>query len=144
LTAIDDNMDEVRRHAAPPESNFEIFRDVLMKRKGMKIDVSSSGKLADSLDKCVVRVLVCRDHEILTWVSTSTLRIRMILLSIPWSESWQRDVCYQQSISALETFRKIISDITVSLQRYTLTLPLPSVVTLASIFHRRLSHHFNF
>ncbi|KAH7884979.1 hypothetical protein F5I97DRAFT_1937308 [Phlebopus sp. FC_14] len=43
----------LRRHMPPPKSNFEKLQDVLMKRKGFKLDVSSSGALADSLDKCV-------------------------------------------------------------------------------------------
>ena len=44
-----------RRHLPPPKSNFEKLQDVLLKRKGFKLDVSSSGALAASLDKCVVR-----------------------------------------------------------------------------------------
>lgn len=44
-----------RRHLPPPKTNFEKLQDVLSKRKGFKLDVSSSGALAASLDKCVVR-----------------------------------------------------------------------------------------
>ena len=44
-----------RRHLPPPKSNFEKLQDVLLKRKGFKLDVSSSGALAASLDKCIVR-----------------------------------------------------------------------------------------
>ncbi|KAG8744793.1 exosome catalytic subunit dis3 [Ceratobasidium sp. 414] len=43
----------LRRHMPPPHSNFEKLQDLLMKLKGMTLDVSSSGALADSLDKCV-------------------------------------------------------------------------------------------
>jgi exosome complex exonuclease DIS3/RRP44 len=43
----------LRRHAPPPSTNFETLRDILKKRRGMDLDVSSSGSLADSLDKCV-------------------------------------------------------------------------------------------
>ena len=43
-----------RRHLPPPKSNFEKLEDILKKRKGMHLDVSSSGALAASLDKCVV------------------------------------------------------------------------------------------
>ncbi|KIK77030.1 hypothetical protein PAXRUDRAFT_835134 [Paxillus rubicundulus Ve08.2h10] len=43
----------LRRHLPPPKANFEKLQDILMKRKGFKLDVSSSGALADSLDKCV-------------------------------------------------------------------------------------------
>lgn len=44
----------LRRHLPPPASNFEGLNDILQKRKGMGLDVSSSRALADSLDKCVV------------------------------------------------------------------------------------------
>ncbi|KAF5351650.1 hypothetical protein D9756_007734 [Leucocoprinus leucothites] len=43
----------LRRHLPPPKTNFEKLQDILIKRKGIKLDVSSSGALADSLDKCV-------------------------------------------------------------------------------------------
>ncbi|KZT57597.1 RNB-domain-containing protein [Calocera cornea HHB12733] len=43
----------LRRHMPPPASNFEMLQDVLMKRKSMSLDISSSGALAASLDKCV-------------------------------------------------------------------------------------------
>ncbi|KLO07368.1 RNB-domain-containing protein [Schizopora paradoxa] len=43
----------LRRHLPPPKTNFEKLQDILLKRKGMKLDVSSSGALAASLDKCV-------------------------------------------------------------------------------------------
>lgn len=38
----------------PPKTNFEKLQDVLLKRKGFTLDVSNSGALATSLDKCVV------------------------------------------------------------------------------------------
>jgi len=44
-----------RRHMPPPRTNFEKLQDILMKRKGLSLDVSSSGALAASLDKCLVR-----------------------------------------------------------------------------------------
>ncbi|GAA5988843.1 hypothetical protein JCM10908_006194 [Rhodotorula pacifica] len=43
----------LRRHAPPPKTNFEVLQDVLSKRRGFTLDVSTSGALADSLDKCV-------------------------------------------------------------------------------------------
>ncbi|KAG6817260.1 hypothetical protein H0H87_010921 [Tephrocybe sp. NHM501043] len=43
----------LRRHLPPPRTNFEKLQDILMKRKGLTLDVSSSGALADSLDKCL-------------------------------------------------------------------------------------------
>jgi exosome complex exonuclease DIS3/RRP44 len=44
-----------RRHMPPPRANFEKLQDILQKRKGLTLDVSSSGALATSLDKCLVR-----------------------------------------------------------------------------------------
>ena len=49
----------LRRHSPPPKTNFEALQDILMKRKSMELDVSSSGALARSLDNCVVS-LPCR------------------------------------------------------------------------------------
>ncbi|EMD35164.1 hypothetical protein CERSUDRAFT_116633 [Gelatoporia subvermispora B] len=43
----------LRRHLPPPPTNFEKLKDILQKRKGMTLDVSSSGALAASLDQCV-------------------------------------------------------------------------------------------
>ncbi|KAI1791379.1 RNB-domain-containing protein [Ganoderma leucocontextum] len=43
----------LRRHLPPPRTNFEKLQDILKKRRGMTLDVSSSGALATSLDKCV-------------------------------------------------------------------------------------------
>lgn len=43
----------LRRHMPPPATNFETLRAILQKRRGMDLDVSSSGSLAASLDKCV-------------------------------------------------------------------------------------------
>lgn len=43
----------LRRHMPPPATNFEKLKDILQKRKGMTVDVSSSGALAASLDRCI-------------------------------------------------------------------------------------------
>ncbi|EGN94814.1 hypothetical protein SERLA73DRAFT_171208 [Serpula lacrymans var. lacrymans S7.3] len=43
----------LRRHLPPPRTNFEKLQDILQKRKGLTLDVSSSGALAASLDKCI-------------------------------------------------------------------------------------------
>uniref|UniRef100_A0A0W0FZA6 Ribosomal RNA-processing protein 44 n=1 Tax=Moniliophthora roreri TaxID=221103 RepID=A0A0W0FZA6_MONRR len=43
----------LRRHLPPPKTNFEKLQDILKRTKGMDLDVSSSGALAASLDKCV-------------------------------------------------------------------------------------------
>ncbi|KAJ2933461.1 hypothetical protein H1R20_g3629, partial [Candolleomyces eurysporus] len=43
----------LRRHMPPPKTNFEKLQDILQKRKGLTLDVSSSGALAASLDKCI-------------------------------------------------------------------------------------------
>ncbi|VEU21265.1 DEKNAAC102143 [Brettanomyces naardenensis] len=43
----------LRRHAAPPATNFEILNDMLFVRKGLSLSLESSKALADSLDRCV-------------------------------------------------------------------------------------------
>ncbi|TCD60755.1 exosome catalytic subunit dis3 [Steccherinum ochraceum] len=43
----------LRRHMPPPPTNFEKLKDVLLKRTGRSLDVSSSGALAASLDQCI-------------------------------------------------------------------------------------------
>ncbi|KAL0580474.1 exosome catalytic subunit dis3 [Marasmius crinis-equi] len=43
----------LRRHLPPPKTNFEKLQDILKKTKGLTLDVSSSGALASSLDKCL-------------------------------------------------------------------------------------------
>lgn len=43
----------LRRHATPPAQNFQDLIDQLQKKRDMTLDVSSSGALANSLDKCV-------------------------------------------------------------------------------------------
>ncbi|KAJ8597115.1 RNB-domain-containing protein [Rhizopogon salebrosus TDB-379] len=43
----------LRRHLPPPHTNFDKLQDILQKRKGLKLDVSSSGALAGSLDECI-------------------------------------------------------------------------------------------
>jgi exosome complex exonuclease DIS3/RRP44 len=43
----------LRRHATPPPQNFEDLTNQLAKKRGMELDVSSSGALANSLDRCV-------------------------------------------------------------------------------------------
>lgn len=43
----------LRRHAAPPKSNFEELANQLKVKRGMELRTESSKLLADSLDKCV-------------------------------------------------------------------------------------------
>ncbi|THV04768.1 RNB-domain-containing protein [Dendrothele bispora CBS 962.96] len=43
----------LRRHLPPPKTNFEKLQDILRKTRGLTLDVSSSGALAASLDKCI-------------------------------------------------------------------------------------------
>ncbi|GLA61199.1 exosome catalytic subunit dis3 [Aspergillus tubingensis] len=43
----------LRRHATPPPQNFEELINQLTKKRDMRLDVSSSRALADSLDRCV-------------------------------------------------------------------------------------------
>ncbi|GAO49346.1 RNB-domain-containing protein [Saitoella complicata NRRL Y-17804] len=42
----------LRRHGAPPATNFEVLQDMLKTKKNMSLDVSSSKAVADSLDRC--------------------------------------------------------------------------------------------
>jgi exosome complex exonuclease DIS3/RRP44 len=44
----------LRRHLPPPAANFERLQDILQRRRGLALDVSSSGALAASLDQCLV------------------------------------------------------------------------------------------
>lgn len=44
----------LRRHLPPPKSNFDLLADVMKKRMGLDLDVSSSKALAASLDRAVV------------------------------------------------------------------------------------------
>ncbi|SCU99045.1 LADA_0H17194g1_1 [Lachancea dasiensis] len=43
----------LRRHAAPPATNFESLNEMLQLRKGMSISLESSKALAASLDRCI-------------------------------------------------------------------------------------------
>ena len=43
----------LRRHASPPATNFSELAEQLKRKRGFELDVSSSGALADSLDRCV-------------------------------------------------------------------------------------------
>ncbi|AEY96959.1 FAEL031Cp [Eremothecium gossypii FDAG1] len=43
----------LRRHAAPPSTNFEALNEMLQVRKKMAISLESSKALADSLDRCI-------------------------------------------------------------------------------------------
>ncbi|KAF5106165.1 hypothetical protein DV453_004141 [Geotrichum candidum] len=43
----------LRRHAAPPATNFDILNEQLRIKKNLHIDLTSSKALADSLDRCV-------------------------------------------------------------------------------------------
>ncbi|KAL2865483.1 exosome catalytic subunit DIS3 [Aspergillus lucknowensis] len=42
----------LRRHATPPPQNFEELINQLTRKREMRLDVSSSGALAESLDRC--------------------------------------------------------------------------------------------
>ncbi|CDK26604.1 unnamed protein product [Kuraishia capsulata CBS 1993] len=43
----------LRRHASPPQANFEQLNEMLRVRKNMAVSLESSKALADSLDRCV-------------------------------------------------------------------------------------------
>lgn len=102
----------LRRHMPPPATNFEKLKDILQKRKGMTVDVSSSGALAASLDRCIVRSVcpVGWDYPL-----THCHRIPRSQRSTPSCVSWRHGVCFQPNISALEVLRGIRS-VTMGLQ----------------------------
>jgi exosome complex exonuclease DIS3/RRP44 len=104
----------LRRHSPPPKTNFEALQDILMKRKGMELDVSSSGALAKSLDNCVV------SPNASALATKLTLRTRSCPSSIRSSESWLRGVCLPPGISAPVVFQRSRSAIMVSLRPSTL------------------------
>lgn len=108
----------LRRHLPPPKTNFETLQDILQKKKGMTLDVTSSKALAESLDHCVVsiqRVSPCR--YMLIHVQNRFLPNRN---STHLCESWQLDVCLLQSTSAPEASQRTHSVITV--------LPVPFIL----------------
>lgn len=43
----------LRRHAAPPSTNFEVLNDMLRVKKDLSISLENSKALADSLDRCI-------------------------------------------------------------------------------------------
>lgn len=43
----------LRRHLPPPRTNFETLQDILRKRRGLELQIDSSGALASSLDDCI-------------------------------------------------------------------------------------------
>ncbi|CCG82269.1 Mitotic control protein dis3 [Taphrina deformans PYCC 5710] len=43
----------LRRHGAPPATNFELLQDILLVRRNIRLQVDSSKALADSLDLCI-------------------------------------------------------------------------------------------
>jgi len=53
----------------PPQTNFETLQDILAKRKGLSLDVSSSKALADSLDTCVVSTKASRHANVGSLIS---------------------------------------------------------------------------
>ncbi len=61
----------LRRHMPPPKTNFEKLQDILLKRRGISLDVSSSGALAASLDKCIVSFtgrLIFSTWALISWL----------------------------------------------------------------------------
>lgn len=107
----------LRRHLPPPKTNFETLQDILQKKKGMTLDVTSSKALAESLDHCVVSIREVSFREYM--LIHSQIRFHPNRNSTPWCESWQLDVCLLQSTSAQEVSQRILSAITVS--------PAPSI-----------------
>ena len=99
----------------------------------MKLDVSSSGALAASLDKCIVSY---RETQSLKQKLRFFLRIPKNLPSIPSSASWRRDACSLPNISALGVWAKTHSATTASRVRSIHISPVRFVVMLVSSFFR--------
>lgn len=99
----------LRRHSPPPKTNFEALQDLLMKRKGMTLDVTSSGALAKSLDACVVS-LSWRFRFVKIESVSRTPSCQSSTLS---SGSWLRGVCFPRSTFAQEAYRETRTAITV-------------------------------
>jgi hypothetical protein len=117
-------LSQRRRHLPPPRTNFEKLQDILKKRKGMDLDVSSSGALAASLDKCIVsatKLLIAYHGYRLTSIVRTRASRRLTL----WSVLWRHVACSPRSISALEVWHAIPLVTMVSLAQYTLTLLVP-------------------
>jgi hypothetical protein len=103
--------------------NFEKLQDILLKRKGMKLDVESSKALADSLDRCIVSLLLLMKFLALI----TFLRILLNLHLTPLFESWQLDACFLLNISVLEACQRIHSVIMDWPATYTRISPVPFV-----------------
>ena len=89
-----------RRHMPPPKTNFEKLQDILLKRKGLKLDASSSGALAASLDQCIVRPSKTRPHHHISQILL--VRTHQNQHSIRWYASWRLGACCRRNISAPE------------------------------------------
>jgi hypothetical protein len=120
----------LRRHMPPPKTNFEKLQDILHKRRGIALDVSSSGTLAASLDKCIVGT----PRRLFPHVSTKTMgcRIAKSPHSIRSSGSWRRVACCPQNISAPGACPKRLLDTTAWPVQFTRTLQAPSDGMLVS------------
>lgn len=131
------NLPRFRRHLPPPHTNFEKLQDILRKRKGLTLDVSSSGALAASLDKCIVRLLLLLHHEKFTINSPPQfLRTRTNLHSTHSCVLWQLVACCRQSISAQAVLHGILSVI--------MALPVPYIlISLARSEDMRVSLLFS-
>lgn len=83
-----------RRHMPPPPTNFAKLQDILKKRRGLDLDVSSSGALAKSLDLCEVSH---SERQILP--ISQVKRTHPTRNSTLSCESWPPVVCCLQSTS---------------------------------------------
>jgi len=61
-----------RRHVPPPRTNFEKLQDLLWKLKGVRLDVTTSGALAASLDACVVSFSIFIVVDDVYWLNGGT------------------------------------------------------------------------
>lgn len=119
-----------RRHMPPPRTNFEKLQDILRKRKGLDIEVSSSGALAASLDLCIVSATL---SALITLRIRRDIRIQTNLHSIPLFVLWRLDACFRQNTSAPEVSVETPLAITDLPAQSTPISPVQSVDTLVSI-----------
>ena len=112
--SLSTGLSDRRRHGEPPKTNFEALQDILKKRRGMELDVSSSKALAESLDACTVSFytfLLKLAHYSRTPLCPS---------STPLCGSWRLDACSLQSTLAQGACRRRHTGTTDSPHRSTL------------------------
>lgn len=120
----------LRKHPAPPASNFEPLVQAA-KGAGFHLDTSSSLVLAQSLENAksdqlpyantLLRILVGRGHVsfyVLYLVIPTGISLCSILV-LGWRASRQRAACYQRRTSVQARILRRVSDTTAWHRRYT-------------------------